>query len=215
MGIGNYGTTRTPKTSQAAASQQAAQVEEEVIVKTQPKAPPTPARTLAESVERGMEQDVREGEGVATKALSYEEMLKLVGVTPEQARVICDSLLVDGYYSETVNLSQSTSVTFSTREGRDLTYYYHALTREQPQYESHRGHLMVRYFLVASLRQYREKHFPRLTDLDEVAYHEEFTARLKWLDTLPPHVVTLLQARLAAFDEKIEVVLSEGAVEAF
>lgn len=182
---------------------------------SQPAAPPTPAKAVVTALEDSLQRDVDAAEGVAKRTLTYEELLEREGITKEEAYVIRDALLVDLYFSQTVFLTENTSVKFRTRSYHDFIRYHQAVERANPFTVAERDEITMRYFLAASLEAYGGTQFEFPDSADSAAVEKAFEVRLKFISKLPEAVVEVLGRHLHKFDRKIRIVLSEGAVEDF
>jgi hypothetical protein len=179
-----------------------------------PAAPPTPAKAVAEAVEKGLEKDVAATEDGTEKALTYEEILKEEGIDISEARAIRDALLVDGYYAEDVKITDNTTVRFRTRNYADYVRWTKAMETERPAYVDEKSEITLRYFLAASLERYRDEafDFPTGSPKDE---ETAFKARHERVLKFPEPVVELLGRKLNRFDTKVRICLNDGAVESF
>lgn len=204
MAIGNY-KSKEPLKVQNAPSSAAA-----------PAKRSTPASTVADAVQEGMRADVRETGEVADKALSYEDVLKAVDLTREQAYVILDAVLLEDVYTEVIALTPKVSVTFRTRVYQDTVRYHQNLERYQPRYETQRDETRLRYNLAASLAAFRGESF-RHPDpkTDPEGAEREFLVRHDFVRGLPELTVDRLCNELYKFDKRVYAALNEGAVEFF
>jgi hypothetical protein len=163
-----------------------------------PAAPPTPAKAVAEAVEKGLEKDVAATEDGTEKALTYEEILKEEGID----------------ISEDVKITDNTTVRFRTRNYADYVRWTKAMETERPAYVDEKSEITLRYFLAASLERYRDEafDFPTGSPKDE---ETAFKARHERVLKFPEPVVELLGRKLNRFDTKVRICLNDGAVESF
>jgi len=175
----------------------------------------TPTKSLADAVEQNIKQDVSDNEEGAERTLTYEERLAEAKITLAEAHRIRDCLLVDGAYEETFDLTPATKVTFRTRSYADFVRVQQAISSAQPTFVAQRDEITLRYLLAASLVRFREETFvhpdPKEIELAEKA----FDARHERVLAFPEQVVRLLATHLNVFDERVNLCLSEGAVESF
>lgn len=178
-------------------------------------AAPSPGATLATAVEKNLEREVSETEEGAERALTFEERLKAANVTLAEAREIRDALLIDGFYSEQIRLSQNTAVVFRTRNYRDFVRFHQAVDRYQPKFVDERNEIALRYFLAGSLVSYRDEIFDHPESRDIKVLEEAFDKRHARVLDFPEPVMRLLAQKLHEFDAKVQLCLSEGSVEDF
>lgn len=201
MPIGNY---KKPIETPNAATQRASA------------APPTPAKTIVDAVEKGLEKDAADTFEVTEKVITYEDLLKEEGMELEDARKIQDAILIEDLYRETFEITKTVSVTFRTRFYQDIVRYHQTLERYQPKYVSERDEITMRYFLAASLEAFRGQafSFPHPIKEQEAA-DAAFQERHDFVLSLPEPTVQRLSGILHTFDKKVRLALSEGAVEFF
>lgn len=200
MGIGKYGKDKSDGPTMA----------------PQAKAPPTPGKTVVDAVEKTIEKDLLETSAVVDKALSYEDLLKEEGITLDEANKIKDAILIQGYYSETTQITSTVSVTFRTRTYDDIRRFHQELEAYQPKFVTERNEIAMRYFLAASLEAFKGDTFtfPHPTREPELA-KAAFDKRHEYILGLPEVLIEKLCAILQKFDYKTRIVWSEGAVESF
>ena len=224
MGIGNFRKSsdddQTPALSERGSmldprSIPKDQHEDEEDVKVKPKAQ-TPTTMLVDALERGFKKDVNELEEVVAPIKPYKERLADAGISLEYARNVLSHLIDSGgQYAEDVRLSPRTTVRFRTRQFADTMRTYAAIERETPRYADTTDSIQLRYMLAASLEAYGEKtfRFPRTTDTSEL--DDAFGERLAFVQGLSDFAVRVLAREFSKFDQKIALILSDGAVEAF
>lgn len=175
-----------------------------------------PAKEALEKEERRLDQEVAVVESELKPLSSYEERLKEVGVTREQAAAIVNAIMTRGFWSDEIKITKSLRVRFRTRSKRDTTRAQNYVEAQRPAYDAHYADLMTHQLLAASLEQLGEdkfEHPSRKATADEV--EKAFTDRFVYVETLGDPAYRLLAAKLAAFDRKVSVVLEEGTVENF
>lgn len=176
----------------------------------------TPSGTVADAVQKGLDADVGETGAVADRALTYEEVLKAVGLSREQAYAILDEMLLGDFYQEIIELSPKVSVTLRTRIYQDTVRYHQNLEVYQPRYESQRDEARSRYNLAASLVAFRGETFEHPpAGSPGTAIEEAFQKRMDYVCALPELVVDRLCTELHKFDKRVFAALNEGAVEFF
>lgn len=153
----------------------------------------------------------------ATKPLeSYEEQLKEVGVSREEAAQIIDAILMQGYYAEDIHLTKRIVVRLRTRLYRDTRRTQDYIERAMPKYDNHYNEIVNRYALAASIEQLgptKLEHPKTNASADEI--EKSFENRLTFVESLIEPTLRLLFNKLYRFDLKLRVVLEEGALENF
>lgn len=182
--------------------------------------PPAPGEPPSEenlsSTELRLTQEERETEAALKPKVDYEEMLKEAGIPLEEAAQIVDAVLFKGHYSEKIKLSSRVSVVLRTRQARDTSRAFTYLEVSKPLYEQHFNEIVSKYALAASLESLGTDTFvfpPQTASADE--YEAAFQKRLNYVNNLPDPVLRLLFVKSYKFDEKVRVVLQEGAIENF
>lgn len=140
----------------------------------------------------------------------YREQLKRAGISKEEAQLVYDSVLEKGYYEEALFLDSQKKrrVTFRTRLFSDQLRLQAELELRKPTTNGGIELTVMLFNLAASLYEWDGK--PLLHDTDE-----QFDVVMNMLRKLPAPLINLLQAKLAAFDQKTMLVFAEGAVENF
>ena len=177
----------------------------------------TPADSLAEGIEEELTNSVPAGDRVVTKTKTYKEILSENDIAEATAHIIVDNMLEQGFYQTRVSITKTISVTFKTRSQEDFRNYLRALERYNPRFVTDQNDLQLRYFLAASLIEYKGTTFSHLEPTaDNVEERRKLLDdRLDWIDRQPERLIALLATKLAKFDREIEVVLSEGVIENF
>lgn len=228
MGIGNWGKSAdagvdsaAPQTSSFVdpASIPKGRIDEpEIEVKEKDK-PPTPTAALVNALEQGMQRDVNELGDAVAPIKPYKERLKDAGISMDYARHVLDIVLQHGtHYAEDVKIGPSLRVRFRTREVHDSMRVFRALEDEAPRFTDTSNDIKLRYLLAASLEAYGNKTFiiPTLEKPEDMPKLDEaFRERLFFVSRLNELVFPVLMREFAKFDDKIRLILSEGAVEAF
>jgi hypothetical protein len=200
MGIGNYGKGKNDGPTMA----------------PQAKAPPTPAKTVVDAVEKTIEKDLVETGEVVDRALTYEEILKEEGITLEEANKIKHAVIINGFYSETTELMPGVTVTFRTRTYDDLRRFHQEIEAYQPKFLTERDEIAMRYFLAASLESFKGTTFTFPSPIREPEKAKAaFDQRHEFILELSEVLVQKLCEILHKFDKKTRIVWSEGAVESF
>src|SRR4051812_25369338 len=138
---------------------------------------------------------------------SYEDQLKSVGVTKEQAAEIVDAVLMKGFWSEPFQITSKLKGRFRSREYRDTLRLQRQLEIESPKMQIVYNEIRFPSLLAASLEQSGQNRFVfpnKNTTADEA--EKLFENRLSFIHNLPEATVTILFTKLSKFDNKIFVV---------
>jgi hypothetical protein len=176
----------------------------------------SPAKDALESAEKRLGAEASSLEEELRPMASYEEKLKEVGVTREQAARVIDAVLMRGYYAEDVQLTKTVKARFRTRNARDIRRAQEYIEAARPAYDAHYQELLGRQLLAASLEQFGNDKLPhpdRRAAEDEV--NKAHADRLSFVDTLSDPALRLLMQKLIKFDRKVSAILEETAVENF
>ena len=175
-----------------------------------------PVKTEAEDTENKLEAEAKAAEDAAKPMTSYEDRLREIGVSREEAARIIDSVLMRGHFSEDVQLTRTIKARFRTRNARDTKRAQEYIEQSRPTYDQHYQELLSRQLLAASLEVFGTDKLPypdRKASHDEV--EKAFGDRLAYVDSLSDPAMRLLLQKLIKFDRKISTVLDEWAVESF
>ena len=178
--------------------------------------PKTPSQNLAEGVQEEIKDSAALADPITKKALSYADILEAKSIEITKAHSIVDSMLEKGFYTDTLPVTKSVSVTLRTRTHNDYVRYLRALELHNPKFVAEQNELQIRYFLAASLVSFKGKSFEHpvpTSDIDKI--NDAFDVRLEWITQQPESIVNLLASKLSKFDEVIHTVMSEGVVENF
>lgn len=178
--------------------------------------PRSPTKDALDSAEKRLDLESKEDEATLKPMLSYEDRLRAVGVTREQAADIIDAVLLKGHWSEVISITKRVQARFRTRGARDTRRAQELIEQQRLTYDRHYNELMSRYLLAASLEAFGEdklEHAPRkaVADLVEKAYD----SRLSYVEGLADPVLRILFNKLFEFDKKVAAVLEEGSIENF
>ncbi len=168
------------------------------------------------AVEKQLEKKAEETEAALEPKLNYEAQLKEHGITMEKAAEIVDDVLFKGHYAEEMKISSRVSVVFRTRQARDTSRTLTYVEIHKPLYENNYAETISTHSLAASLERLGDDHFSfpgrqAGTSKIEDAFQERFT----YVNALPDPVLRLLFIKMSKFDERVRVVLQEGAIENF
>jgi hypothetical protein len=153
---------------------------------------------------------------VEDKALSYEERVKLFGMSIDEALKIIDALTTIGDYEEELKISKSVSVVLATRSTRFNSYLADKIDIADPRKVGKLNQLMAEYQVAASLTRYNKTPMPALeTQKTPALWEKSLESRLEFVRCLPSPVFLLLTNKLAKFDAKMLVVFSEGYEQNF
>lgn len=186
------------------------------IVTPAPQGAGSPTAEAMRAAETRLETDAKKDEAALKPMTSYEERLKAIDMSREEAAKIVDAILLRGYFSKTYPLTKTLAVSFRTRCARDITRANSMLENQRFSYDHHYSQLFTRYMLAASLERLGSETFTHpqkgaKTDDIETAYRQ----RLSHIEDLPEPTTNLLISKLIAFDNMINVVMAEGVVENF
>lgn len=181
-----------------------------------PASPASPAAERLDTLERKLETDAQSAETILQPHLTYEDRLKEIGITRDEAARLVDDVLIAGHYAEDMQITTRVKVRFRTRLYRDTQRTQSYLEVARPVYDTHYQEIVARYALAASLETLGKDHFehPGRKAKGE-AIEQAFQNRLSFVDGLPDPTLRLLFSKLFKFDQKVRVVLEEGAVENF
>jgi len=169
-----------------------------------------------EAAEQSLESEARDAEAALKPLKSYEEKLKEAGVTKDEAADIIDSVLMKGFWSETIKITARISIKLRTRSARDVRRIQDYLEVHRPVYDTHYTEIMGRMTLAASLEQLGTDKLPFPgKDAKNEDYEKAFQERGNYIEGLADPILRLLFLKLWAFDEKIRAVLAEGTIENF
>lgn len=181
-----------------------------------PSAPSSPTEETLLSAEAKLDQDAKKDEAVLKPMASYEERLKQVGVSKEEASEIIDAVLLKGHFAKDYQITKSIKARFRTRGARDTRRAQIALEGMRLTYDHHYAEVLGRYLLAASLEQFGADvltHPKRNTSNDEI--EKQFQARFEYVEGLSEPALQILMNKLRLFDIMIATVLSEGSIENF
>ena len=153
----------------------------------------------------------------STAPKSYEDRLKEVKLTVEEARKIMDEILTKGHYLRTDKIGPY-EVIIRSRTYNDTLRAQKYLEVENPTYNISIQDALARYQAAASLVKYGPTTFDYPED-QEGATEQDITAafekRYKFLLRLPVPVVGKIMDFVRKLDIILFTVLDEGAVEDF
>jgi len=176
----------------------------------------SPEAERLDATEKRLAEQAQETEEALQPKINYEEQLKAAGITKDEAARIVDNLLFKGCYAEEVPLSARVKVAFRTRQARDTARTLTYLEVVRPIYENHVNEVVSKHSLAASLERLGQDRFEFPSkDASTDKVEEAFQTRLTYINGLPDPVLRLLFLKLVKFDEKVRVVLQEGAIENF
>lgn len=173
-------------------------------------------KDMLDSAEKQLVTEAKAVEAELRPMATYEERLKEVGVTRDEAARIIDAVISKGFWSEEMSLTKSIKIRLRTRSLRDTKRAQNHLENQRPVYDAHYQEIMTRFLLASSLEacgQEKFEHPPRTAASDLV--EKSFADRLIWVESAGDPLYRLLTTKLAKFDYKISIVLEEGAIENF
>ena len=148
-------------------------------------------------------------DAVKTPAERYNERLKDVGISKEEAAAIFDEVLTKGYYQETVSIRGRKAI-LRTRTYEDHIRALTAVETFSPRYQMSQEELHSRFNLAASLVEWNGTVYKKGGDSAA-----EFKATHEAVQRLPAPVYGILISELVKFDAKMFVVFSDGAADSF
>ena len=169
--------------------------------------PPAPVKTV-ETPEEAKSEEKLEKEIPLSVAELYQARLKEAGMTLEEARVIYDAILMNGYYEEIITLKKGVRAIFRSRQYDDTLRIQTEFESVQPRLKMTQEDIITRFNLAGSLYEWQGKPIPHGGD-------DEFDAALAIVKKLPGPVFSLLANELGKFDQKVMVVFGPGATENF
>lgn len=187
-----------------------------------PKPPPTELKEKEapadkfNAVEEQLEKKAEETEAALEPKLNYEAQLKEHGITLEKAAEIVDDVLFKGHFSEEIKITSRVSVVLRTRQARDTSRTLTYVEIHKPLYENNYAETISKHSLAASLERMGTDRFSFPDRQDGTSKIEDaFQERFAYVNALPDPILRLLFIKMSKFDEKVRVVLQEGAIENF
>lgn len=183
---------------------------------SKPIAPASPTKEALESAEKQLDADAAKDEAALKPMKSYEERLKEVGVTREEAAEIIDAVLLKGYFAKEYNITKRIKVKFRTRSARDTERAQDMLEASPLTMATHYNDKLARYLLAASLEYFgteKLEHSKRGDSKD--AIEASYAARLNYVENMSDPALRVLFDKLRVFDTMIATVLAEGTIENF
>jgi hypothetical protein len=180
-----------------------------------------PARTAAvpaDAAEAALGAEAGALEAELGPMRSYEEQLREIGVSREEAARIIDAIMNRGFWSEEVSVTRSIRARFRTRNSRDRSRAIEYIENARPAYEAHVQEMMNKQLLAASLESFAGDKFAHADARTAKAEDIEaaFEARFRFVNgVISDPALNLLMRHFHKFDLKIRTVMQEGAVENF
>ena len=124
-------------------------------------APPAsaPARVPVDPAEAALGAEAKAVEDELGPMRSYEEQLREIGVTKDEAARIIDAILNVGFWSEEVSITKSIKARFRTRSSKDRSRAIAFIEAARPMYEAHVQEMMNKQLLAASLEAFAKDKF--------------------------------------------------------
>lgn len=193
------------------------------VVPTAPAAPaktaaPVPAKVPVDPEDAAIGAEVKAIEAELRPMQSYEEQLREIGVSKDEAARIIDAILRKGFWSEEISITKSIKARFRTRNARDRSRAISYIETARPMYEAHVQEMMNKQLLAASLESFADDKFVHLDARTAKAEDIEtaFETRFRFVDgVISDPALNLLLRHFHKFDQKIRIVMQEGAVENF
>lgn len=180
-------------------------------------ATPPAARIPSSPDEAALSAEASAVEAELAPMRTYEDTLREAKISREEAARIVDSVMEKGFWSETVQITKSTTARLRTRSSRDRTRAMDRIETARPSFDAHYYDLMNKLLLAASLESFGRIKFEHPAPGAKTEDVERaFEARFNYVDAVmaEPAYALLLRAFLK-FDEKVRVVTAEGVVENF
>jgi hypothetical protein len=184
-----------------------------------PPAPtPVPPKVPADPAEIALGAEASAVEAELKPMQSYEEQLREIGVSKDEAARIIDAILRKGFWSEEIPITKSIKARFRTRNSRDRARAIEYVEAAKPLYEAHVQEMMNKQLLAASLESFADDKFahldPRTAKPEDI--ENAFDLRFRYVNgVVSDPALNLLLRHFSKFDFKIRVVMQEGAVENF
>lgn len=184
-----------------------------------PKAPTSasPTKDALEAAETRLDAEAMKDEEQLKPLASYEEKLKTAGIDRAKAAEIIDAVLMKGFYAETVKITSTIAARFRTRSARDIRRTNEMLEAQRFTMDAHYAEAYGRLLLAASLEAFGKDKFTHpngRTDSAEIV-EKAFMDRVAYIDGLSDPALRILLQKMWKFDNKVSVVLEEGAIENF
>jgi hypothetical protein len=175
---------------------------------TTPALPPsTGSETPMDDIQ--LEKKLQEAMDAATvaPAKTYDEKLKDLGITREEANSIIDAIMTNNVYERAYPITKNSRVVFRTRELSDQESTQDIIERSAPQFMGTMGLIMSKNNLLSSLAELNGTRFED-NDVDR-------SKAKKFIERLPYAVFSILINKLVQFDTLIATVTDESALQNF
>lgn len=182
-----------------------------------PKKPPAaPLESQFDSAEWRIAAEADKAEKSLKPRETYEERLRQADVSTDEAALIVDAIIEQGFWEEEIKITSKKKARFRTRQALDAERVNNALETARPSYTTTQNELTYKYLLAASIASYGDLvfQFPKAAD-SRTESDKLFQKRLDWVNNLPDPLLRMLFTKLGTFDFKIGVVTAEGAIENF
>jgi len=155
--------------------------------------------------------------GVKPPAVSWEESLKAVGLTTDQAQVILTSMLTQGYYERAFPIYGGRLVVrLRTRDAYCRQRVVDALDETRTLAEDVQNAVKLRLTLAGSLSVLGPDVLEHSKPGDGALKQRElFDARLARVDRIPDAMIDACYVALVHFDRAVYAALSNGAPSGF
>lgn len=176
----------------------------------------SPGEARLEGTESALQKEEAKAEEALKPRVSYETRLKEVGVTMDEAALIVDSILEQGFWEEEIRITSKKKAVFRSRQAHDAERINTVLETLRPSFIDTQREITYKFLLAASISKYDTTVFDfSTTKTTRDAREKLFTTRLDWVENLPDPLLRMLYNKLALFDAKISAVTAEGAIENF
>jgi len=154
--------------------------------------------------------------------LKYDERLRKLKISDEEAMEIIDQICEKGSYLEPVVIRKARDgkpeikAVFTTRDTRTQGYIALKAAQEHKNVPMIYEKIMGEFQLAGSLVYYNGKEFDDLRAIDgQDKFEDTILQRVLWLSKLPAPITVVLQRKLGEFDLKVAAVMAPGYEDFF
>lgn len=155
--------------------------------------------------------DKKEEEIPPTPAELYRKRLEEAKIPIEQAHSILDDMMTQGFHEHRGEMRtprHTVYAVFRTRSYKENARLLRAFEVSRPTYEVNQRELVTRYRLASTLVDYNGTKLASGTD-------KEHDAAMSFIMGLPEPIFNWLSGELAKFDERINLIFSDGCFDSF
>jgi len=136
---------------------------------------------------------------------TYEQKLRNLGISRDEAAVIVDQMLSTSGYERTYKITGRAEIKFKTRSVENDVRLASYLEDTKPVFQATFDLLVARHNLAASTVSFAGR------DMGSMSFDD----RLEWASGLPRSLLSVLATKLSEFDKLVNTVMDEGAIENF